>query len=48
LEVEQSLSKESEDLERSVNKIRNDQYEPLQGKILDISRKNIKLISIFI
>lgn len=33
-EVEQSLTKESEDLERSVNKIKYEQYEPLQGKVV--------------
>ncbi|GAA5805811.1 hypothetical protein HPULCUR_011337 [Helicostylum pulchrum] len=31
VEVEQSLTKESEDLERSVNKLKHEQYEPLHG-----------------
>lgn len=31
MEVEQTLSKESEDLEKSVNKLKNEQYEPLHG-----------------
>lgn len=31
-EVEQTLTKESEDLERSVNKMKMEQYEPLHGR----------------
>ncbi|KAG2210969.1 hypothetical protein INT47_000129 [Mucor saturninus] len=38
-EVEQSLTKESDDLERSVNKIKNEQYEPLQDQVNEIRLK---------
>ncbi|KAG2235257.1 hypothetical protein INT48_004724 [Thamnidium elegans] len=40
LEVEQSLTKESEDLERSVNKLKREQYEPLHDQVNDIRVQN--------
>ncbi|KAI8646988.1 hypothetical protein BD408DRAFT_428061 [Parasitella parasitica] len=39
-EVEQSLAKESEDLERSVNKIKTEQYEPLHDQVNEIRVRN--------
>ncbi|KAG2210141.1 hypothetical protein INT46_004439 [Mucor plumbeus] len=39
-EVEQSLAKESEDLERSVNKIKMEQYEPLHDQVNEIRVQN--------
>ncbi|KAI9246564.1 hypothetical protein EDC94DRAFT_627150 [Helicostylum pulchrum] len=40
VEVEQSLTKESEDLERSVNKLKHEQYEPLHDQVNDIRVQN--------
>ncbi|KAI9486499.1 MAG: hypothetical protein EXX96DRAFT_549291 [Benjaminiella poitrasii] len=40
MEVERSLAKESEDLEISVNKIKNEQYEPLHDQVNEIRLKN--------
>ncbi|CEP12525.1 hypothetical protein [Parasitella parasitica] len=39
-EVEQSLAKESEDLERSVNSIKVEQYEPLHDQVNEIRVQN--------
>ncbi|KAL0136195.1 type 11 methyltransferase [Mucor lusitanicus] len=39
-EVEQSLAKESEELEKSVNKMRTEQYEPLHEQVNEIRVQN--------
>ncbi|KAL7311963.1 hypothetical protein PS15m_009669 [Mucor circinelloides] len=40
VEVEQALTKESEELERSVNKMRTEQYEPLHEQVNEIRMQN--------
>ncbi|KAG1082851.1 hypothetical protein G6F42_022425 [Rhizopus arrhizus] len=40
VEVEQALTKESEELERSVNKMRTEQYEPLHEQVNEIRVQN--------
>ncbi|CAO3657348.1 unnamed protein product [Mucor hiemalis] len=40
IEVEQSLKKESEELEKSVNRIKKEQYEPLHDQVNEIRERN--------
>ncbi|KAI7906887.1 uncharacterized protein BX663DRAFT_494100 [Cokeromyces recurvatus] len=40
VEVERTLAKESEDLERSINKLKTEHYEPLHDQVNEIRLKN--------